>query len=52
MPGVLIETGFLSNPKDEKYLNSSRGQKEIAKAIFDAVKEYKSYYDAQLEAES
>ncbi len=52
MPGVLIETGFLSNPKDEKYLNSSRGQKEIAQAIFKAVKEYKEYYDAQLESES
>jgi N-acetylmuramoyl-L-alanine amidase len=52
MPGVLIETGFLSNRKDEKYLNSSRGQKEIARAIFEAVKEYKAHYDAELDAES
>ena len=52
MPGVLIETGFLSNRKDEKYLNSSRGQKEIAAAIFNTIKEYKSFYDAQLESES
>lgn len=52
MPGVLVESGFLSNRKDEKYLNSSRGQKEIAAAIFNTIKEYKSYYDAQLESES
>lgn len=52
MPGVLIETGFLSNRKDEKYLNSSRGQKEIAVAIFNTIREYKSFYDAQLESES
>jgi N-acetylmuramoyl-L-alanine amidase len=52
MPGALIETGFLSNPKDEKYLNSSRGQKEIANSIFSTIKEYKTFYNAQIDAES
>jgi N-acetylmuramoyl-L-alanine amidase len=41
MPGVLIETGFLSNPKDEKYLLSDEGQGQIASAIYRAFKEYK-----------
>ena len=48
MPGVLIETGFLSNRKDEAYLASSSGQKEIAQAIFSAVKQYKTYYDKEI----
>jgi N-acetylmuramoyl-L-alanine amidase len=41
MPGVLIETGFLSNSKDEKYLLSEKGQEQLANAIFRAFREYK-----------
>ena len=41
MPAVLIETGFIANPEDEKYLNSEKGQQEIAEAIARAVKKYK-----------
>ncbi len=48
MPGVLIETGFLSNRKDEAYLKSNNGQKEIAQAIFNTVKKYKEYYDKEI----
>ncbi len=45
MPAVLIETGYVTNPKDAKYLKSKRGQSEMARAIFNAIKEYKKYYD-------
>ena len=41
MPGILIETGYLSNPKDEKFLMSEKGQVYIASAIYRAFKEYK-----------
>lgn len=41
MPGVLIETGFLSNTKDEALLISNEGQSYIASAIYRAFKEYK-----------
>ncbi|MGQ9619808.1 MAG: N-acetylmuramoyl-L-alanine amidase family protein [Bacteroidales bacterium] len=40
MPSVLIEIGFISNPAEEKYINSKRGQEEIANAIFNACREY------------
>jgi N-acetylmuramoyl-L-alanine amidase len=46
MPSVLIETGFLTNPKEGAYLNSVKGQKEMAKAIYDGIKAYKKEYDA------
>lgn len=36
MPSVLVETGYLSNAKEEEYLNSSYGQSIIASAIFRA----------------
>ncbi len=41
MPAVLIETGFIANPDDERYLNSEKGQQEIAEAIAKAIKKYK-----------
>lgn len=40
MPSVLTEIGFMSNPAELKYITSERGQKEIAGAIFRAVKQY------------
>jgi N-acetylmuramoyl-L-alanine amidase len=40
IPSVLIETGFISNPKDEKDLNSSIHQQKLAKAIYTAVDSY------------
>jgi N-acetylmuramoyl-L-alanine amidase len=41
MPAILIETGFINNPEDERYLNSEKGQQELAEAITAAVKHYK-----------
>lgn len=49
MPSVLIETGYLSNRKEEAYLNSNIGQTEIAKTIFNAIVKYKNYYDKEIE---
>jgi len=41
MPGVLVETGFITNPDDEKFLMSEDGKAYIASAIYRAFKEYK-----------
>lgn len=46
MPGILIELGFLSNPIDEAYLLSEKGQNQMAAAIYNALKEYKIKHDA------
>lgn len=42
MPSVLVETGYLSNPEEEKYLASEEGQSYLASAIYRALKEYKA----------
>ena len=42
MPAILVETGFINNPEDERYLNSQAGQQEIAEAITEAVIRYKN----------
>ncbi|MCF7569133.1 N-acetylmuramoyl-L-alanine amidase [Sabulilitoribacter arenilitoris] len=41
MPSVLVELGFLTNKREGIYLNSSKGQREMALAIKDAILEYK-----------
>ena len=54
MPSVLIETGFLTNAEEEKYLGSQIGQDQIAFAIYKAFKNYKAEleeYDAGPENE-
>lgn len=45
MPNVLVEVGYLSNKKEEKELKSAEGQKKIAEALFQSIKEYKTVYE-------
>ncbi len=40
IPSMLVETGFISNPSEERKLASSAYQSKIAKAIFKGVKVY------------
>ena len=42
MPAILIETGFISNPDDERYLASEKGQQELAELITQAVIRYRA----------
>lgn len=42
MPSVLVEIGFLTNAKEEKYLNNKNNQVYIASGIYRAIKEYKA----------
>lgn len=45
-PSVLVETGFLSNSKEEGFLSSENGQDLIASGIYRAFKEYKSQVES------
>jgi N-acetylmuramoyl-L-alanine amidase len=47
MPSVLIETGFITNLAEEKYLNSKQGQDYIASAIYRACKDYINDIDSK-----
>ncbi|NND81527.1 MAG: LysM peptidoglycan-binding domain-containing protein [Gammaproteobacteria bacterium] len=42
IPSILIETGFITNPTEEKNLRSSTYQGKVARAIYAAIKEYHS----------
>ncbi|MBI5642158.1 MAG: N-acetylmuramoyl-L-alanine amidase [Deltaproteobacteria bacterium] len=41
MPAVLVETGFISNPHEEKWLSSKKEQARIAEAIAEGVAGFK-----------
>ena len=45
MPAVLVELGFLSNPKDERLLISKSGQLKLANHLYEGFKNYKNKYD-------
>lgn len=40
MPSILIETGFISNAEEEKFISSANGQDLLASAIYRAIKNY------------
>ena len=40
MPSILVETGFITNPDEERYLNSESGQVELATCITNALGNY------------
>lgn len=41
MPAVLIELDFICNPNSAVYMASDKGQKQLAQAIFNAVRNYR-----------
>jgi len=45
MPSILIEAGFLTNPKEEDFLNTELGKDHIASAIFRGFRRYKESVD-------
>jgi N-acetylmuramoyl-L-alanine amidase len=47
MPSVLVETGFITSPEEEKYLNSKEGQDYLASSIFRACKDYFNEIDSK-----
>lgn len=45
MPAILVETGFISNPSEQRFLTSEWGQIVVASAIFRAIRDYKEEYE-------
>ena len=52
MPSVLVETGFLTNVSEGSYLNSKKGQLNMANAIAKAIINYKKNRAASFEIDA
>jgi N-acetylmuramoyl-L-alanine amidase len=50
MPAILIEIGFLTNPREEKKLATAEYREAAAKAIFAGLSDYKRRYDQRMRA--
>jgi N-acetylmuramoyl-L-alanine amidase len=48
MPAILIEIGFVTNPKEERRLRETRYRDDIARAIVAGLAEYKRAWDQRL----
>lgn len=48
MPGVLIETGYLSNQSESSYLMTDTGREALALSIFNSFKSYKEKFESRL----
>ena len=51
MPSVLIETGFISNPEEEEWLNVEENQIEMSYSIYQAFLNYKKYIESRSQGE-
>ena len=47
MPSILVELGFINNNKEEQFLNSEKGQTQMALALYRAFEEYKREFEAE-----
>lgn len=45
MPSILVETGYLSNEKDERLLTSKKGQNSIVQGLFKGIIAYKQFIE-------
>jgi N-acetylmuramoyl-L-alanine amidase len=50
MPAILIEIGFLTNPKEERKLATAEYREAAAKAIYTGLNEYKRRHDQRMRA--
>jgi N-acetylmuramoyl-L-alanine amidase len=47
MPSILVEIGFISDPDEEKYINSDKGQDEIVEDLVNAFRTYKQKLESK-----
>jgi N-acetylmuramoyl-L-alanine amidase len=50
MPAILLEIGFVTNPREERRLKDTKYRDEIARAIFAGLAEYKRTWDQRVRA--
>lgn len=49
MPNILVETAYISNPREERLLKSRKFREKIAQALFRSIKRFKEKYESGIE---
>ncbi len=49
MPSILTEVGFMTHPQELAYMNSKKGQQEIARTIYQSVRDYDAFVRGSLQ---
>ena len=49
MPSVLTEIGFISNPEEERFLNSQEGVQKLARALYNSFRNYRMRHYAAMD---
>ena len=52
MPAVLVESAFITNPREERKLQREEYREQIARALFDGIAAYKVRYEQRLGLQS
>lgn len=47
MPSVLTELGFISNPEEERFMNSAEGIETLSRSLYEAFRSYRQQYAEQ-----
>ncbi len=47
MPSILTEMGYITNENDRKFITSEAGQEKLARSLFNAISEYKSFIEGR-----
>ena len=47
MPSILVELGFINHANEEQFLNSEKGQNQMALSLYRAFAEYKREFEAE-----
>ena len=47
MPSILVELGFINHAKEEQFLNSEKGQTQMALSLYRAFADYKREFEAE-----
>jgi len=52
MPAILVEIGFLTNPREERKLRDPQFREQVARAIYAGLAEYRRRYDQKMGAQA
>jgi N-acetylmuramoyl-L-alanine amidase len=48
MPAILVESAFITNPREERKLQRTEYRQRVAEALFEGIAKYKARYERRV----